>query len=74
MREFFSDLVDYGWSATMNNYLMWAQMLMDATDSPDATGYAYTYLMNGLAPESTCRAGRGRRFSLRSCQRRTMSS
>ena len=52
MREFFSDLVDYGWSATIDNYLMWARMLMDATDSPDATGYAHTYLMNGLAPES----------------------
>ena len=52
MRTFFSDLADYGWNATMDNYLMWAQMRMDATDLADVTGYAYTYLMNGLAPES----------------------
>ena len=47
----------------MDNYLMWARMLMDATDSPDATGYAYTYLMNGLAPESTCSRSRSTSFA-----------
>lgn len=52
MPEFFSDVREYGWRPTMNNYLMWAQMRMDATDLADATGYVYTYLMNGLAPES----------------------
>jgi len=36
----------------MSNYLMWSQMRMDATDLQDATGYVYTYLMNGLPPSS----------------------
>ena len=52
LREFASDVADYGWKPTMSNYLMWAQMRMDATDLADATGYVYTYLMNGLAPAS----------------------
>lgn len=52
MREFFSDVAEYGWGPTMDNYLMWARMRMDATDLADATGYVYTYLMNGLAPAS----------------------
>ena len=67
MRGFASDVADYGWRATMDNYLMWAQMRMDATDLADVTGYAYTYLMNGLAPESnwTARFTPGERIRLR---------
>ncbi|HJU12332.1 MAG TPA: copper resistance system multicopper oxidase, partial [Candidatus Binataceae bacterium] len=52
MREFFSDLSKYGWTATWDNYLTWARMRMDPTDFADVTGYTYTYLMNGLSPEA----------------------
>lgn len=48
--EFVRDGMQKGWLATLDNYLMWAQMRMDATDLADVTGHAYTYLMNGLAP------------------------
>ena len=50
MGEFFSDLKRYGWTATWENYLMWARMRMDPTDLEDVTGHVYTYLMNGMAP------------------------
>lgn len=48
--EFFSDVAEYGWSATIDNYLMWSRMRMDPTDFADVTGYEYVYLMNGLVP------------------------
>lgn len=47
--EFASNVAEYGWQPTISNYLMWAQMRMDPTDLEDVTGYAYTYLMNGLS-------------------------
>ena len=50
--EFFSDLAEYGWRATVGNHLAWSQMRMDPTDLLDITAYAYVYLMNGLAPEA----------------------
>ncbi len=49
--EFFSDVSRMGLGAALQNYLMWDGMRMDPTDFADVTGYAYTYLMNGLAPE-----------------------
>lgn len=52
MGEFLSDLAEYGWKPTLDNYLTWARMRMDPTDFADVTGHAYTYLMNGLAPEA----------------------
>jgi hypothetical protein len=33
-------VADHGRRATIDNYLMWAQMRMDATDLADVTGYA----------------------------------
>lgn len=50
--EFVADMKEYGWQPTWANYMTWARMRMDPTDLADVTGYAYTYLMNGLAPES----------------------
>lgn len=50
MVDFVRDGMQDGWLSTLDNYLMWAQMRMDATDLADVTGHAYTYLMNGLAP------------------------
>lgn len=52
MGEFFSDLGKYGWKPTWDNYQMWARMRMDPTDLADVTGHTYTYLMNGLSPET----------------------
>ncbi|NEO87187.1 MAG: copper resistance system multicopper oxidase [Spirulina sp. SIO3F2] len=40
---------------TIGNFfddLEWGQMRMDATDIADVTGATYTYLMNGLTPET----------------------
>lgn len=47
--EFFMDVKRQGWSATLDNYMMWAQMRMEPTDLADVTSSAYTYLMNGLS-------------------------
>lgn len=49
--EFFSDIARIGLGAALQNYLMWDRMRMDPTDFADVTGYTYSYLMNGLAPE-----------------------
>jgi CopA family copper-resistance protein len=46
------DVKDNGLSKTVKNYAMWSQMRMMPTDLLDVTGHTYTYLMNGLAPES----------------------
>lgn len=48
--DFMRDGMQKGWRATLDSYLMWAQMRMDPTDLADVTSHAYTYLMNGLAP------------------------
>ena len=50
--ELFSDIRRNGLWFTLQNYLMWDRMRMDPTDFADVSGYAYTYLMNGLPPES----------------------
>jgi len=52
MGEFSSDLAEYGWKPTWDNYLQWARMRMDPTDFVDVTGHKYIYLMNGLSPEA----------------------
>lgn len=49
--EFATDVKQFGWKSAIDNYLMWSQMRMDATDLEDVTGSTYTYPMNGLAPE-----------------------
>lgn len=50
--EFVSDVRREGWWATLQNYLAWDRMRMDPTDFADVTAYTFTYLMNGLSPES----------------------
>lgn len=53
MGEFLSNLGEYGWDATWDNYLMWARMRMDPTDFADVTAAGtYTFLLNGLPPET----------------------
>ena len=41
-----------GFVPTAKDRLMWSKMRMMPTDIADVTGHAYTYLMNGLAPET----------------------
>jgi CopA family copper-resistance protein len=49
---FFRDKAKNGLRATLKDRLEWGAMRMDPTDISDVTGYTYTYLMNGLAPEA----------------------
>lgn len=50
--DFIQDVADKGWSATVADRKMWAEMKMNPTDIADVSGATYTYLMNGLAPDS----------------------
>jgi CopA family copper-resistance protein len=49
--DFARDIKTQGFGATLRDRAMWAAMRMDPTDILDVTGYAYTYLMNGWAPD-----------------------
>ena len=49
--DFVSDVNKMGWSAAVQDRMMWAQMRMDPTDILDVTGSTYTYLVNGLPPD-----------------------
>ncbi|HVQ34336.1 MAG TPA: copper resistance system multicopper oxidase [Lysobacter sp.] len=48
--DFLADVRSKGWSATVADRRMWAAMRMNPTDLADVSGYAYTYLLNGIAP------------------------
>jgi CopA family copper-resistance protein len=50
--DFFRDVAEHGFMDTVRDRWMWAEMRMNPTDISDVTGATYTYLMNGLAPES----------------------
>jgi CopA family copper-resistance protein len=50
--EFISDAGKNGLKATLADRWTWGKMRMDPTDLADITGYHYTFVMNGLAPES----------------------
>ncbi|WP_122454545.1 copper resistance system multicopper oxidase [Pseudomonas viridiflava] len=50
--DFIKDVADKGWSATVADRKMWAEMKMNPTDIADVSGATYTYLMNGHAPDS----------------------
>ncbi|GGM09685.1 copper resistance system multicopper oxidase [Pseudomonas asuensis] len=49
--DFVKDVSEKGWSATVKDRAMWAEMRMTPTDLADVTGATYTYLMNGAAPD-----------------------
>src|SRR5690606_28309092 len=49
--DFIADVREGGLAATLADRKMWAQMKMSPTDLADASGYTYTYLMNGQAPD-----------------------
>jgi FtsP/CotA-like multicopper oxidase with cupredoxin domain len=65
--DFFDDVRKHGFGATVAERRMWGAMLMNPTDLADVSGYAYTYLMNGMAPASnwTGLFERGERVRLR---------
>jgi FtsP/CotA-like multicopper oxidase with cupredoxin domain len=48
--DYFADVRERGWSAARAERRMWSSMRMNPTDLADVGGYAYTYLMNGVAP------------------------
>ncbi|WP_426236502.1 copper resistance system multicopper oxidase [Pseudomonas sp. TWP3-2] len=50
--DFINDVADKGWSATVADRKMWAEMKMNPTDIADVSGATYTYLMNGQSPDS----------------------
>ena len=49
---FFRDVAKDGFKPTFKDRLEWGRMRMDPSDISDVTGYTYSYLMNGFAPES----------------------
>lgn len=65
--DFIQDVADTGWSAAVADRKMWAEMKMNPTDIADVSGATYTYLMNGLAPDSnwTGTFKRGEKIRLR---------
>jgi CopA family copper-resistance protein len=48
--DFLSDVRSQGWRAALADRRMWGEMRMSPTDLSDVSGYAYTYLVNGLPP------------------------
>lgn len=50
VQDLFRDAIRNGWKATLADRIEWGRMRMDPTDIADVTGYAYTYLLNGLPP------------------------
>ncbi len=50
--DFISDAGKNGLKATLADRWEWGKMRMDPTDLADITGHNFTFLMNGLAPES----------------------
>ena len=50
--DFVSDAGRNGLKATLADRWEWGKMRMDPTDLADITGHNFTFLMNGLAPES----------------------
>lgn len=50
--DFFGEAKEKGFGRALEDRLMWAEMRMDPTDIADVTGATYTYLLNGLTPET----------------------
>jgi CopA family copper-resistance protein len=65
--DFLADVRAKGWGETVADRRMWGEMRMNPTDMVDVSGYAYTYLMNGVAPANnwTGLFSRGERIRLR---------
>ncbi len=50
--DLWRDIRNKGLFETFRDRAMWNQMRMSDTDLADVTGYTYTYLMNGVTPDS----------------------
>ncbi len=50
--DFFREVSRVGWGRATRDRLAWSRMGMSPTDIADITGHTYTYLINGLAPDS----------------------
>ena len=48
--DFFRDARRDGLKRTLADRRLWGEMRMNPTDLADVSGYAYTYLLNGVAP------------------------
>jgi len=48
--DFFDDVRAKGWDEAVSDRRMWGGMRMNPTDLADVSGYAYTYLLNGVTP------------------------
>jgi CopA family copper-resistance protein len=51
LSRFVQEAGEQGLGKTLRNRWSWARMRMDPTDIADVTGQAYTYLVNGRAPD-----------------------
>ena len=49
--DYLASVHQRGWSATRAGQRMWSSMRMNPSDIVDVGGYAYTYLLNGAAPD-----------------------
>ncbi len=50
--DFFRDVSEKGWAATVADRKDWGQMRMAPTDLADISGYTYTFLVNGQPPKA----------------------
>ena len=50
--DFIDDVANDGWSASVADRAMWAEMKMSPTDLADVSGVTYRYLLNGQTPDS----------------------
>lgn len=73
--DFFADARKNGLSEAIADRRMWGQMRMNPTDMLDVSGYAYTYLMNGVTPAGnwTGLFSRGEKVRLRFINGSSMS-
>ncbi|HVF17611.1 MAG TPA: copper resistance system multicopper oxidase [Steroidobacteraceae bacterium] len=73
--DFVRDVRERGWSQAAADRRMWGEMRMNATDLADVSGYAYTYLLNGMTPNSNWTGvfNRGERVRLRLINGSSMS-
>ena len=69
------DVREKGLRRTIEDQKMWGQMRMNQRDLADVSGYAYTYLMNGMSPVGNWTAifRRGERIRLRFINGSSMS-
>jgi FtsP/CotA-like multicopper oxidase with cupredoxin domain len=73
--DFLADARASGWRAALAERRRWGEARMDPTDLVDVSGYAYTYLMNGVTPAGnwSCEFRRGERVRLRFINGSSMS-